>query len=1819
MNQNIRTTDAVTFATVNTGQGANELYAMDQNVRTSDNVQFANVTATGFVRATNGFIASDNVRIFAPQGASYVTSASSVTGAWKIKLPVSKNNSSTMMRMTVKIYQYNTGKSHTFYIGGYNYSGGNWYNIFATNITDTGDNYTVRFGYDGSSDCIWIGETGSSWSYPQVFVTDAQFGYSGYDTNWGTGWSINPVTSFDTVEQTRTAALTLNSTLHPYAANMDQYVRTYDTVTFNNINVTNNIESVGGDIKFTGSDSYIWMPNNNSYSTGFYDPVSGLVPIRIDGPSDGIYIGNNMWLSYNVANNNNYNENIRLFAANNGVSVIGFRAGANTSGGQPDNSILGYSDRLEIRQGSQWQLRSYANYVEAYGDFRAPIFRDTADPSNKYVDPAGTSQMNFIRLYDSESMQLYGIRGRFTNEYIHLYNKVGIGHPGGWGAGEGNTPVYGLSTYGQMNIGYGYTDNSNLTGALNINGSTFNAANDATLYITATNNNDWLLRLNAANGSKTEYGMYVGIPSGAGYAYAVLRDNNTWVYRVSGQGYIYTNYIEDITNSAYRIDFESTSRLNALQVNKTYQNEQYIDVPGTFNASSRRWVRFSISRFNAGGSPVRISISRSISDNGSNPYGGCTAEFVINSREWHSGQENMWYFYTEHGSYNANQNPYAYYIYQAGPRDLAGGGYWFYMLLLDGVRYRMSVSADMNFNSDGIGGIEYSVGDPGGVPRIPLGSGVIGNNSTYNQITATNGMFGIMYDYDDRGFYVDPNSTTNIRYLKVNTTGTSSGTRALTIKQDGQGEINFGSYPASWTSALQIQNNNNTDYLWMSPLDDGYAGRIVMVGDNLDIYPQNSYSATFLPGEIRSTLLRDPSSTSYLVRPADTSFMARIELQQNPVGTAYANSSNAPTYYFGQQRGDNDAWKIYGESPGGSNTGNLILQSEDDYDANESIRFRFKRTYPGYQTNDILVAYYNYAQFNGELRAPSFVDSDNPAFFCDPNGRSRLSSMDYGNGSYYLAGGSWGYRHNTPYGYIEFGPANSSHAHIYTDRSNFYFNVDEMYQNGRRLLAENIWINSKYFGSDGNIYATRYRSANDGGYYIEPLGYSYIGRDNGPVLEINKYGSAPGNNTALLVRNQHGNHSWGIVAEFRVDGSSGSDRPSILFSSGFSSWTWSVGYGYADDNFRINDRHGWRNGSWGNTRLLIDTGSTTYIYGSFQADILYDRNSTGYYLGSGNGDSSVAAISTNNTYIRPGYMLYSDMGGWTGEYNKIQWHSSHLYFQQRSGGYHIMRRTDGNNTHYFAEDGNIWTSYWGWFTNIINQNVRTDASPTFYDLYVNGWFRNNTSGHGLYNQSRGMHWYSNNGYWKSAGGGYAYGGIVMYNNYESDLRGYAGYWDGSGFGLLNSSGNWQVRIEYGNAHMELYRITYGNDARFNIYYDRDTTYYFDGNGNSQWQGLTDYGRMRTGLTGKGGSNYRRNDYTGDSNHWTGVMGWGTQDLNTVQGWGAGFTDTWSNPGNQPPGTSHWLGMQTYHYCYSGYGYGWQIEGGPVDRLYFRNSWPYNSGWKAMVDSNNRGEYCIPTYDYNHYSRVYFTYNRGYYATQTDSAMCQPYSTGNNGAFMSFHKGGYYAINLGLDGDNVVRWGGWSSRWQRYYLNDDTLGTPYILRSNFDNYGSGGIWVSDDGDLVDLNDGYLALRASYGLRIHSGNRGGGPNINLRYDGVIIASNNIIAYGSPSDRRLKDNVTPLENSLDKVMKMRGVEFDWREGTDEYETTGLRHDIGFIAQEIEDIVPDLVRPGEDGYLAVRDRGIPALLLEAIKELKGELDEARTKIKILEEKLGL
>lgn len=146
------------------------------------------------------------LRIANPGGAAY-SGPSSVTGAIKIKLPVTAFKNATMMTMTVNIYNYTgdaAGKSTRLRIGGYNYSdaNGNWYHYFATQETMGGADLNVRFGRDTTSNCIWIGDANTVWSHPGVTVSDFEASYTGAtEAAWATGWSISVTTSITTVTQ----------------------------------------------------------------------------------------------------------------------------------------------------------------------------------------------------------------------------------------------------------------------------------------------------------------------------------------------------------------------------------------------------------------------------------------------------------------------------------------------------------------------------------------------------------------------------------------------------------------------------------------------------------------------------------------------------------------------------------------------------------------------------------------------------------------------------------------------------------------------------------------------------------------------------------------------------------------------------------------------------------------------------------------------------------------------------------------------------------------------------------------------------------------------------------------------------------------------------------------------------------------------------------------------------------------------------------------------------------------------------------------------------------------------------------------------------------------------------------------------------------------------------------------------------------------------------------------------------------------------------------------------------------------------------------
>ena len=99
--------------------------------------------------------------------------------------------------------------------------------------------------------------------------------------------------------------------------------------------------------------------------------------------------------------------------------------------------------------------------------------------------------------------------------------------------------------------------------------------------------------------------------------------------------------------------------------------------------------------------------------------------------------------------------------------------------------------------------------------------------------------------------------------------------------------------------------------------------------------------------------------------------------------------------------------------------------------------------------------------------------------------------------------------------------------------------------------------------------------------------------------------------------------------------------------------------------------------------------------------------------------------------------------------------------------------------------------------------------------------------------------------------------------------------------------------------------------------------------------------------------------------------------------------------------------------------------------------------------------------------------------------------------------------------------------------------------------------------------------------------------------------VVAYAS-SDERLKDNIQTIENPLEKLSQISGNTFDWNE---EKQDIYKGRDYGVIAQEIEQVMPELVDTRDNGYKAVKYEKLVPLLIESIKELQKEIEELKSK----------
>ena len=656
---------------------------------------------------------------------------------------------------------------------------------------------------------------------------------------------------------------------------------------------------------------------------------------------------------------------------------------------------------------------------------------------------------------------------------------------------------------------------------------------------------------------------------------------------------------------------------------------------------------------------------------------------------------------------------------------------------------------------------------------------------------------------------------------------------------------------------------------------------------------------------------------------------------------------------------------------------------------------------------------------------------------------------------------------------------------------------------------------------------------------------------------------------------------------------------------------------------------GGASGTWGIsiTGNAATASQVTINYGN-------DSNSTYYLLwGSGNSIYATGLVYVNpytDTIYAYGYRGSGNVGG-TGE---ASWHPAGIYSGSTQWLYGTTYRnsaaTYGQGNLYF--DGNYGYGMVGLYSDTRYQAVF--AMGDSYKLPADG-----TTTGSLY----GLAWSHPNK------GGVAanlntHGLLVMEN----------------GTFLAAISGSIRAR----------------DDMRAPIFYDSgNTNYYLDGNNNNAWRigtpsGYLDIGPMnssychfqtdrgnfyfnaRIDVNGEiwryGGQRFVENtgtwgiSITGDAGSVDGidssriVYGDGSRGKSVDKTGGNANTSDSSNPsgfyfGNTVTGMPNtewytWLNVAANSWS-GGDGYGFQLANVFwSDDLKFRR---LQSGtwysWINIVTSGNIGTYAITSLSGETLQQVmnrgassstymtltgggtfnsgqyYFKSNRGasVYLKDSNSAQLQAFSDDSSAAFMSFHRGGYYAVNMGLDPDNVFRIGGWSAGANVLQL--DMSGNLYTAGNM---YPGGHVYFANASSPY-TNTIRFGDNTGWVFRFQTSVSGTyTTRFSFTDGGTFTAVGDVIAY---SDARVKTNVATITDPLDKVTRMRGVTYNRTDGTDASEKVGV------IAQEIQEVLPQVVTEDKDGMLGVSYGNLAGVFIEAFKEQQRQIEDLKKQIEYL------
>ena len=864
-------------------------------------------------------------------------------------------------------------------------------------------------------------------------------------------------------------------------------------------------------------------------------------------------------------------------------------------------------------------------------------------------------------------------------------------------------------------------------------------------------------------------------------------------------------------------------------------------------------------------------------------------------------------------------------------------------------------------------------------------------------------------------------------------------------------------------------------------------------------------------------------NTAYRADYATDLFDMNISRFTNNSGyiTSSALSSYVPYGNWSQSTGMNDS-KLYLRTNGDNN--HYLWNASDDWEelnAYEGTGFRIT------SVGGTVGVLYVYGSSNGGY-------TYSPYSFRSPQFRFTNS----GNSAYMTGDAGWGARIQTDSGYILFGPANGSYAHIYTDRGSFYFNA-QLDVNGNRVL------------NAGNY--NSYSPTLTGGGASGTWGINITG-NAGSVsgLTLNSISSAI--NPDNVTQNQIG-YNGSVNLFGQTDGG--------LYSSAYNvNWIHQIYGDFRSGQIAI---RGKQSGTWQAWRTVLDSSN----YTSYAPSLTGGGASGTWGISiTGNAQSSTTTTHlssrTDGAWYNviwgagsPSYLYSSDSVRILSSEGALR---ANVYYDNQDTAYYLNPAGGSRLRNlYVGDSGDDWSDPGGWGTQ-----VRFSNGP-----HVRFVLHARTPGieAGMYVHTPGSVF------------------IGSYTSHDVSMM-YAG------------SRKMQITNSY--IYTDVYLEAAGS-LRAPIFYDsNDTGYYLDPNGASNLQSWTADTAARIGRP-----RYWTNRwaiYGGLNDHMTGTNGWGMDHGGWDTAWKGGFSgwDIWGGGTGHPQGGGyiHAQGIVSGQHAAAIDGstaYGWMMVGAhnaTENRYWLRGKWGSStSGWVEMITTGNISSQSVSYANSAGSANSVawgnvsgrptgvssFTNDSGYITS--GSNVVGLYSSGfGNGNFTWYQSPGGLAPYTGSWASFLVSNHGDGATYYNQTIIMPFWGPPqYSRKEGGPQRGPYTFWTTENLDPNNISGNFYA------------------------SGSITAGGDVTAY---SDARVKTNIVTIENPLQKALALRGVTYT-RTDSDDKKTK-----MGVIAQEVLEVVPEVVNQDNDGIYSVAYGNMVGLLIEAMKEQQQQIEDLKSKL---------